>query len=395
MARTVKHFSLHRIAGACPEPGPELSRRVSEGTELRVVADVESGVLPLIQAEETVIRGYTGTEFRNSQPVLSPAEVSEIRISRWPHRWVTLFVLQDLQPLIRQLRPGANLPPGGAAALDYRPVVNVYDLADLAGCHIFINRQAMVQEGYWDDPLAAQGLLAHEHAHPLAENETTRASRQLRFSIADCRLPIAHSGIENRRPVLSGAEGSKTCPERSRRIENLLSLLADKLCLYAPREVFANEMAICSGFGGALLHLDRCNVTNAARSVAGRQGLQQQLQAEVASGNLTPQVADLLLLIGDLKGYLDLALEVSSFYRAGQEVAARELDADLEAAVFSRLEPGVARAYTALQEQYTALRPDLTPPALIVWGEGVLSILAEALAEKGLILRYRLWMAEG
>jgi hypothetical protein len=71
------------------------------------------------------------------------------------------------------------------------------------------------------------------------------------------------------------------------------------------------------------------------------------------------------------------------------------LAAGLEAAVFSRLEPGVARAYTALQEQYTALRPDLTPPALIVWGEGVLSILAEALAEKGLILRYRLWMAEG
>ena len=57
MARTVKHFSLHRIAG----------------TELRVVADVEDGVLPVIQVEEVVIRGYAGTEFRNSK--------SEIRTS--------------------------------------------------------------------------------------------------------------------------------------------------------------------------------------------------------------------------------------------------------------------------------------------------------------------------
>ena len=178
MARTVKHFSLHRIAG----------------TELRVVADVETGVLPVIQVEEAVIRG-------------------DAQQGLWPHRWVTLFVLQDLQPLVRYLTPTPSLPPagggskgespafppGGAAALDYRPVINVYDLADLTGCHVFVNQKAMLREGYWDDALAIQGLLAHEHAHPLAENETTRASRQLRFTISDCRLPIAHPGIENRK----------------------------------------------------------------------------------------------------------------------------------------------------------------------------------------------------
>jgi hypothetical protein len=343
MARTVKHFSLHRIAG----------------TELRVVADVETGVLPVIQAEEGIIRGYA-------------------QQGLWPHRWVTLFVLEDLQPLVRQLRPGTDLPPGGAAALDHRPVVNVYDLADPAGCHVFVNRQAMMKEGYWDDSLAIQALLAHEHAHPLAENETTGASRQLRFSICDCRLPIAPSQIENRKS----------------KIENLLTLLADKLCLYAPRELFANEMTIRSGFGQALLHLDRRNVDNASRSVAGREELRQQLQQEVASGNLTPQGADLLLLIGDLKGYLDLALEVTPFYRTGRESDAQELEVILEAEVFPHLAPEVSRAYTALREQYIALRADLTPPELMVWGEGVLNILAGALAEKGLTLRYRLQINE-
>ena len=130
MARTIKHFSLHRIAG----------------TELRVVADVEEGTLPVVQAEETVLRRYVQRE-------------------AWPHRWVTLFILQDLQPLVRQLthtptpsQPfpyqgegskggGASLPPGGATALNYRPVVNVYDLANPAGCNVFVNRQAMISEG--------------------------------------------------------------------------------------------------------------------------------------------------------------------------------------------------------------------------------------------------------
>jgi hypothetical protein len=341
MAHTVKHFSLHRIAG----------------TELRVIADVEVGVLPVIQVEESVIRGYTSTG--GSEPR-----------SSWPHRWVTLFVLQDLQPLVRQFRPEADLPPGGAAALAYRPVVNVYDLADPAGCHVFVNRQAMVKEGYWDDPLAIQGLLAHEHAHPLAENETARASRRLQVELSLERSP----STENRRD----------------KIHRLLTLLADKLCLYAPREVFANEVTIHSGFGEALFHLDKRNVANATRSVAGREELRLQLQQEVTQGNLTPTAADLLLLIGDLKGYLDLALEVAPFYRMGQDTEAQELETILETGVFPHLEPEVPRAYAALRERYVALRTDLTPPELMSWGEGTLNILVEVLAEKGLILRYRL-----
>ena len=80
MARRVKHFGLHHVAE----------------TELRVVADVEEGVLRVIQIEEAVIRGYA-------------------QQASWPHHWVTLFVLQDLQPLARQLRrlasPGAEGEP--------------------------------------------------------------------------------------------------------------------------------------------------------------------------------------------------------------------------------------------------------------------------------------------
>jgi hypothetical protein len=229
----------------------------------------------------------------------------------------------------------------------------------------------MEKEGYWNDQDAIMALLAHEHAHPLAENETTQASRQLRLAISDFRLAIGDFSIEN-----------------------LLTLLVDKLCLYAPRELFANEMTIRSGFGEVLLHLDRRTMANASRSVAGREDLHQQLQQEVASGNLTLQGAELLLLIGGLKGYLDLALEIAPFYRTGRRDDAQELETILETEVFPHLEPEVQRAYTALRDQYIALHANLTLPELMAWGEGVLGLLVEALAEKGLTLRYRLQINE-
>jgi hypothetical protein len=343
MMRTIKHFSLHRIAG----------------TELRVVSDVESGVIPFIRIEEEVIGRYAG----------SP---------RWRQESITLFILRDLKPLTRQLSQAAGLPPGGVNGLGHRPIVNLYDLKNPASCHIFINQGAMEKEGYWSDQDAIMALLAHEHAHPLAENETTQASRQLDV-------------VLNPQSEALSLESS----DLGLRTKDLLTLLADKLCLYAPRELFANEMTIRSGFGEALLHLDRCTLANASRSVAGREDLCQQLQQEAARGNLTSQGADLLLLIGDLKGYLDLALEIAPFYRTGRESDAWELEGVLEAKVFPHLEPEVHRAYTALREQYIALRADLTPPELVAWGEEGLNILAEALAEKGLEITWRLSQVTG
>jgi hypothetical protein len=351
MSRTVKHISLHRIAA----------------TELRVVANIEEGVLPLIQVEEAVIREYT-------------------RQARWPHHWVTLFILEDLQPLVRQLQRGASpsslgaagygLSPESAAALHERPVVNVYDLADLTGCNVFVNRRAMVAQGYWEDLLTLRGLLAHEHAHPLAENEATRLSRQMRLQVEE---------DENSKSEIRNLK-SKISP--------VLTSLSEKLCLFAPREIFTNEMAIRSGFAEALLHLNLCNVENAARSVVGREELTHQLQRETAQGDMTTAEADLLLLVGDLNGQLPLSLEVTPFYRAGCVAEYKRLDESLKIDVFPHLDPLVAQAAIALRDQYLTLRPDLTLPDLMEWGNGVLNILVKILAEKGLTLQFRLWMVE-
>ena len=257
-------------------------------------------------------------------------------------------------------------------------MVNVYDLTDSTGCNVFVNRQAMVREGYWEDDLAIRGLLAHEHAHPLVEKETVRASRRLNMALS-----------------LQGLNLESVDEGWGQRTQSLLTLLADKLCLYAPREILANDMAIRSGFGEALLHLDRLIVAQASQSVAGREGLCQHLQREVMQKTLTPEAADLLLLIGDLKGYLDLALEIAPFYRTGWEKEARELETALEWDIFPYLEPQAGRAYTTLRDQYIGLDTDLSPPELRAWSEGTLSTLAGALAEKGLSLEYRVWMKDG
>jgi hypothetical protein len=349
VVRTVKHFALHRIAG----------------TELRVVSEVEMGVLRLIEMEEAVIQGYTACQ-------------------RWPHRCVTLFVLNDLQPLVRELRSGAQLPPGEIGTLDSRPLVNVYDLADLRTCHVFVNEQVMAKEGYWDDATMVKALLAHEHSHPIAENATTRLFRQLRL-----QLSLTGGG---RRPATS----SQPAPaeDYDAQLLRVLTGLAEKLCLYAPREIFANEITIQSNFGEALLHLNRLNVGNAVRSIAGRDDLLEQLQKKVAQGQLDSATADVLLLAGDLNGYLDLALEIVPFYRTGQETSARELEAALKTIIFPRLEPQVSQVYVQLCCLYLSLNADMNTSESLAWSREVLSSLTSALAERGVTMHYNLEMKE-
>ena len=341
MEHKVKHFSLHRIGE----------------TELRVISDVEDGVLPVIEVEESVIRNY-------------------IKHGLWNHQWVTLFVLKDLKSLVRHLN-------GAADALSNQPLVNVYDLADLSGCRIFINWESMTKGGYQDDLKSMRALLAHEHAHCLSECPATSASRKLKVELKTEYMDF----------VFDGSQTSGYQQTLQLRHDNVLNLMAHKLCLYAPREILANEITIRSGFEEALIHLNRRNIVNARASVAGREDIKRHLQQEGAQGNLTRAAVDLLLLIGDLQSYAELALETAPFYRSGQERSGRRLEEFLEDEVFLHLDPEAPRAYTALVKQYMALKPNMTQDKLLAWCEGVLDILAKALAAKGLLLHSHLEIA--
>jgi hypothetical protein len=352
MARTVKHLSVHRV----------------DGTELRVVSDVGAGTLLVIQAEEDVIRQYSAAAL-------------------WPHRWVTLFVLKDMQPLARQLgaRAGAaemlsSLPPGGIDALAARPIVSAYDLASSHSCNLFVNQEAMLRAGYWEDPLALRGLLAHEHAHPLAENETTRASRRLLTEISLLRPQYGHEDA--------------TQSAMQAQIARQLVLLADELCLYAPREIAANELALRSGFGEHLFHLAQRNLAAARGALAGRAELRSRLQRERSEARLAPRWANGLLLLADLRGHANWAFELAPFYHSGYESIAQELEAALQADVFSHLEPQVSALYATLREQYQALRPDLAADELLSWGRHLLQGLAEIMAEGAIETRLDLRLAQ-
>lgn len=360
MLRSINHFSLHRI----------------NSTELRVVSDVAEGVLPVIQAEESVVRKYTQS-------------------MGWPHRWITLFVLEDLQPLLRQLRQGArpaslafarqNLSPADFTALSERSVVNVYDLADLSTCNIFVNRREMMTQHYWDDAQAMGGLMAHEHAHPLAENEITRASRQIHFQVLDGRVTTPHTFTTG-----AGETGN-----RLSKITQVLALLGEKLSLLAPREILTNEMTIQSGFSEDLLHLNLCNMDNAGASIAGRSGLVQHLQQEVTQGDLTEKDTGLLLLVGDLNGFLPLALEIAPFYRVGKPDDARALEQILETSVFPYLDPLAVKCYTDLRDHYIALPAgNLSLSEMAAWSNKVLQILCRALMVKDYSLQYEMGLSE-
>jgi len=354
MLRSINHFSLHRI----------------NSIELRVVSDVAEGVLPVIQAEESVVRKYS-------------------QLAGWPHRWITLFVLEDLQPLLRQLRQGArpaslapsasqNLSASDIATLSQRPVVNVYDLADLSTCNVFVNRQEMITQHYWEDVPAMRGLLAHEHAHPLTENEITRASRQIHFQVLD----------EHSAPL----QGTR---DRLLKITQVLALLGEKLSLLAPREILANEMTIQCSFSKDLLHLNLRNLTNASGSIAGRTDLVQQLQQEVAQDKMSEEEMGQLLLVGDLNAFLPLAIEIAPFYRAGKPDDARALEQILETSIFPYLDPLMVKSYMDLQNHYRAL-PAGSPPLseIVTWSNQVLQILCGALIEKNISLQYKMRLSE-
>ena len=125
MSNAIEHFSRTRV----------------ENTTLQVIADRQRDLDCLLGEEETVIRHY-------------------IEHGAWPHKLVNMFVFENLEPLVAQIKSAAVLPSVVAEDIDRRSMVNIYDAADLTECTIFVNRRALEKDGVWNDAIALRALLA-------------------------------------------------------------------------------------------------------------------------------------------------------------------------------------------------------------------------------------------
>lgn len=341
----IKHLSLHRL----------------DNVELRVLADSEQGILRLEQAELDVVGRFAADP-------------------RWQHTTVTLFALADLQPLLHQLEALGRTPADARLQqreeLLSRPLVNVYDLASPAACNVFVNRKAMIAAGYWEDVPAILGLLAHEHAHPLAECPCTAALRQLR-PMVDLHLEPAWA---------ADAQQAQRWAERAQR---QIAALSTQLFITGPREVFTNEIAIAAGFEHALYHLNRRNVRNLLAGLNYRPALAAQLAAVVAQRQLSKPGAALLQLLGDLQAFLPLAMEVAPFRRLKRHAKVRELVKPLETRAFPQLEPCARTLFDALVATYVGMDADETLPGVRASLLAGLERANQALAPYGAELRYQ------
>jgi hypothetical protein len=256
-----------------------------------------------------------------------------------------------------------------------RPVVNVYDLASPLTCNVFANRQAMVQARYWEDGLALEGLLAHEHAHPLSECPHTAALRKLRMTL-ELHLP---------QPWAPDVALAKNWAQRAN--QQFLAL-AVQLFSSGPREVFTNTIAAEAGFDAALLHLNRQNIANLAEGLQYRPALAGQLAKAVAGGQLSAGGAEMLRLIGDMQAFLPLAMEIAPFRRAGRPAKARALLKPLHDKLLPHLESPVAPLFDDLAGHYARLNEDASPQAVQCDVEQGLQRLAMACAAMGATLKF-------
>lgn len=329
MANAIEHFS----------------RTCVDHTTLQVLADTQQGLARLIEEEQSVIGHYT-------------------RLGNWPHKRVNMFVLENLKPLVSQIKRATAVSSVVAEDIDRRPMVNVYDAADLSECAVFVNRGMLEQDGTWRDEVALRALLAHEHGHPLAENETVHAARELAMEVTEDDGP------------------SKAA------VGEILHLLADQVCLHAPQEVFANEIAIRAGFGSALFHLNREAIEKARLGVSKRPSLVRSLDKQVADGKLSAEQAAALLLVGDLQAHLGFALETAAFLRAGQPRPAKHLEEALNEGVWVHLDPAAERLYEKLRDHYRRLKVDLAPAPTRAWASEAVAFLADVLRQKNLRVRF-------
>jgi hypothetical protein len=173
-------------------------------------------------------------------------------------------------------------------------------------------------------------------------------------------------------------------------VGGILHLLADRLCVHAPQEVFANAVVIQAGFGDALFHLDKGVVDKAVAGVAKRASLVRGLDKQVADGKLTADQMAVLLLVGDLQAYLGFALETAPFLLAEGHGQATALESALRAGLWARLDPLVMPLYERFRDHYRQLKGDLGPADVKSWAGEALAFLGEALRARSLDVRFDL-----
>ncbi|MBS1165406.1 MAG: hypothetical protein H6R00_1431 [Proteobacteria bacterium] len=303
--------------------------------EVRVVTNCACDISTVVEAEERVVRKLTDRGL-------------------WPHETVTLFVLDDLTPLVGQLKAMGRLVEETLVVLPQRPMVNLYDPRHVMECFVFVNRRIMQAEGYWSDGLATEGLLAHEHAHPLSEAPATAAARTLTIT-ADGPAALAP----------------------------LAAQLGQTLAAGAVTELLANAFCLTHGFVEALVHLDRLTLRRAVANLSQRAELAHRVAAAVAAGTLLADEASSLLLLADAQIGLPFALEVVPFLRAGRVAEAAELEHLLTGQLLAAMAPEIAGVYDKLRAAFAELRPEWGRVAVAAWCTDILTRLSAVLSQGG------------
>jgi hypothetical protein len=312
------------------------------GSTVRIVTDCADDISAVVDAEAQVLR-------RLAEQGL------------WPHQNVTLFVLDNLAPLVGQLKVMGRLVDEALVGLPQRPMVVLYDPRHAGDCFVFVNRQIMIAEEFWGDPRAAEGLLAHEHAHPLSEAPVTAAARAMRVQATG---PAA--------------------------LVPLAARLGETLSTGAVTELLANAFCVEHGFADALKHVNRISLRRAIRNLDQRPELERRAAAAVAAGTLPAYEAPALLRLADAQVGLPFALEVVPFRQAGLTAHAAELEGLLAGDLLSRMAPEVGSALHDLEMRFAALRRDWDAASLQAWVTDILSRLSAFLSQGGAPLALRL-----
>lgn len=315
--------------------GKEFSEFFVGPARLRVISDGAADIATMVEAEKRVIHAFADRDL-------------------WRHEAVTLFILENLAPLVGQLRQLHGLTDQQAEQLPQRPMVNLYDLRNPRECFIFINLQVMSSEGYWNDALTAEGLLAHEHAHPVGECPATAAARPLRVTADTPAMAMP-----------------------------LLTQLGETLSTGALSELFANDICIANGFDAALAHICGKTIDRAVANLAQRPELVRRLAAAGSSGTWDAHHERLLLLLADAQAALPFSLEISPFFRTGQTRSGAALEDALRGNLLARMEPEVREMFAAIHDLFLKPHRDWDAPQVESWCREVLAMLSTAFSRSG------------